>query len=268
MSRAVLFLSDYGLQDEYVGVCHAVMARLAPEARVIDLTHGLPPQDVAGGAQALAAAVPYAPADAVFLAVVDPGVGTARRAVVVEAGDALLVGPDNGLLVPAGRALGGVRGAFAITSERVMLHPVSATFHGRDVFAPVAAHLAAGLPPEEVGPAVDPATLHHLPAVAAEVEPGALRTWVAAVDRFGNVQLGAGPEHLDQAGLDGPEVAVRAGGRDIRSPRVRTFAEVGEGRVGLLTDSRGRLALVLEGGSFAAALSLSVGDPVEIRGVG
>ena len=144
MSRPIVFLTDYGRSDAFVGICHGVMARIAPDARVIDLTHAVPRQDVLRGAVELARAVPYMPADAVYVAVVDPGVGSDRRAVAVAAGASLLVGPDNGVLSLAWDALGGVTEAVEIASPAVVLAPVSRTFHGRDIFAPAAAHLAAG----------------------------------------------------------------------------------------------------------------------------
>ena len=157
MTRPILFLSDLGLKDEFVGVCHSVITRIAPDARVVDLSHGVSPMDVVLGAVLLADAIPYAPADAVMLGVVDPGVGTDRKAVVVRATNGtLLVGPDNGLLSLAWEAIGGVDAAFEIASPDVVLSPISSVFHGRDVFAPAAAHLAAGLAPEDVGPSSTP----------------------------------------------------------------------------------------------------------------
>lgn len=263
--RPIVFLSDYGLEDEFVGVCHAVIAGIAPETRVIDLTHGVPPHDVRRAALALAAAVPYAPAGTVFLAVVDPGVGTDRRAVVVEAGEALLVGPDNGLLAPAWERLGGPGRAFAITSRRVLLTPVSATFHGRDVFAPAAAHLAAGLPPERVGEEVDPAELVRLEIPAPRLSGGEIRCEVIAVDRFGNLQLSARREDLEAAGLTGPEpLRVEVAGRALIVPRASSFAGVPEGRDALVVDSSGFLALVRNRGSAASGLSAGPGDPVVV----
>lgn len=260
MARPIVFLSDYGLEDEFVGVCHAVIARVAPEARVVDLAHGIPPQDVLRGALVLADAVPHAPADAVLLAVVDPGVGTPRRPVVVEAGGRLLVGPDNGLLSLAWEAAGGARRAFDISPGT---EPASATFHGRDLFAPAAARLAAGAVPEELGEAVDPASLVRLEVPVAEAEPGRLRCRVVGVDRFGNAQLLAGPEDLDRAGLgDLEEIELRAAGRTVRLRRARTFGEVAEGADVLLVDSSGRLAVARNRGSAASGLGLAPGDPV------
>jgi S-adenosyl-L-methionine hydrolase (adenosine-forming) len=263
VARPVLFLTDYGLQDEFVGLCHAVIARLAPEVRVIDLTHGIPPLDVGRGAMVLADAVPHAPADAVYLAVVDPGVGTERRAVAVSAGDALLVGPDNGLLAPAWEALGG---AAAAVSLRVP-EGASATFHGRDVFAPAAARLAAGEAPEALGEPLDPATLVRMEEDRPRIRPGEIRTRVAAVDRFGNVALAVRADQAPSADLDRSDrVAIRAGSESGARPvrRVRTFGDLGEGEIGVLVDSAGRLAVVQRGGSAAASLGLGPGDPVVI----
>jgi S-adenosylmethionine hydrolase len=264
-ARPILFLTDYGVEDEYVGLCHAVMAGIAPEARVVDLTHGIPGQDVRRGALTLAAAVPYAPPDPVFLAVVDPGVGTTRRAVVVEAREALLVGPDNGLLSLAWDRLGGPRAAREVTSPRVTLPDVSPTFQGRDVFAPVAAHLATGVPMEEVGPAIDPYSLVRVAFPEPAVEAGRLGCEVIGIDRFGNVQLGARREHLERAGLgEGRELALRG----VAVSAVRTFADVPAGAFGLLEDSAGWLAVVRNGGSAAEALHIGPGERLELGAIG
>ena len=155
VTRPIVFCTDYGLRDEFVGVCHGVMLRIAPRCSVIDLTHAIPRQDVLRGALVLSRAAPYLPVDAVYCAVVDPGVGSERRAVAVRAGTgALLVGPDNGLLSLAWSELGGAEAAFEISSPGIVLHPISNTFHGRDVFAPAAAHLAMGTSLETIGPAL------------------------------------------------------------------------------------------------------------------
>jgi S-adenosylmethionine hydrolase len=166
----ITFTSDYGLDDHFVGVCHGVMARVAPRARVLDVSHAVAAQDVRQGAVVLAQAVPYLPR-AVHLAVVDPGVGTGRGMVAVEAGGQVLVGPDNGLLVWAAEALGGVERVHALENPAFRLAPVSRTFHGRDVFAPAAGHLAAGVDPAELGPGLDPGGLVRLerPSVRAGV---------------------------------------------------------------------------------------------------
>ncbi|HYV02229.1 MAG TPA: SAM-dependent chlorinase/fluorinase, partial [Actinomycetota bacterium] len=189
MDRPIAFLSDYGLEDEFVGICHAVMARLAPRASVIDLTHAIPPHDVLRGALVLARSVAYLPTDAVLLAVVDPGVGTERRPIAVETvrEGRLLVGPDNGLLSLAWDEAGGVARAVEIRSPDVVLEPVSTTFHGRDVFSPAAAAVASGWPLERLGPAIDPSGLEVVRVPEPTVEDGRVDAEVLSVDRFGNL---------------------------------------------------------------------------------
>jgi S-adenosylmethionine hydrolase len=257
VARPILFLTDYGLADEFVGVCHAVIARLAPEGRVIDLDHGVPPGDVLAGALALEAAAPYAPPDSVFLAVVDPGVGTERRALAVEAGDAALVGPDNGLLDLAARRLGGARRAIQIDPSLVASGPVSATFHGRDVFAPAAAILARGGSLDDLGGEVESVSLARIDIPEPIVRPGGLEATVIGIDRFGNVRLAARPPDLDRAALG---AALGLAGVPVR--RVRTFADLARDEVGILEDSGGWLALVRNGSSAADKLGLSSYDRV------
>jgi S-adenosylmethionine hydrolase len=268
LPRPILFLTDYGLEDELVGTCHAVIARLAPDARVIDLTHAVPPQDVLAGALSLAAAVPYAPADAVWLAVVDPGVGTERRAVAVEAGKAVLVGPDNGLLSLACEDLGGPARAVAIEANRVAPGPVSTTFHGRDVFAPATALIAAGARLDDLGDPVDPESLVRLTVPSPEIEPGRLRVRVLTVDRFGNVRLAARERDLQGAELAeaeavtvGAEVAgEEAAERMVVAERARTYADVPEAHDALIVDSAGWLAVARNLGSAADGLRVATGD--------
>ena len=155
----VTFLSDFGTSDDFAGICHGVINLLCPDARVIHITHGIQPQAIGQGARVLAGAIHYLPVG-VHLAVVDPGVGSERRAVALRSGDGRhFVGPDNGLLIPAAESCGGVVEAVAITNPDIMLQPVSRTFHGRDVFAPAAARLASGVPLSELGPAIEPARL-------------------------------------------------------------------------------------------------------------
>ena len=271
MTRPILFLTDYGLDDEFVGLCHAVIARIAPQARVLDLAHGIPGGDILRGALVLADATPYAPSEAVYLGVIDPGVGTERRAVVVESGDALLVGPDNGLLSLAWEALGGAKRAFLIEPGGEGFPTPSATFHGRDVFAPTAARLALGLDPSKVGSSVDPTSLVRVGVPRPEVEPGRVVCRVVAVDRFGNLQLAAEPDVLEEAGISGaPRLEVRAKGHRSPAREARTFADVAEWAVGIVVDSSGRLALVRNQESAAESLDLGPGDDVEIAlpGVG
>jgi S-adenosylmethionine hydrolase len=264
-SRPIVFLSDYGLEDEFVGTCHGVIARIAPGARVIDLSHAVPRQDVRRGALMLAQALRYMPEDAVFLAVVDPAVGTTRRAVAVQSGSrCLLIGPDNGVLSLALNDLQGASLAVEITADDVLLMPTSATFHGRDVFAPAAAHLAVGRPIRTLGPVVDRDTLVRLPQPGVVVRPGELRAEIIGTDRFGNLQLSVRPEHLEEAGLAGDqELEVHwPGGAPTPIRLVRTFGDVPEGDLALFTDSGGWLSVAINGGSAAEALAASPGDSV------
>jgi S-adenosylmethionine hydrolase len=263
--RPIVFLSDYGLDDEFVGVCHSVIARMAPEVPVIDLSHGIPPRDIARGAIVLADAIPYSPENAVFLAVVDPGVGSARLPVVVEAGGAFLIGPDNGLLSLAVDELGGPTRAFVIESDHVTLSPMSRTFHGRDVFAPAAAYIATGGSIESVGRTLDPAKLSRIPSPKATVMGGIVECRVIGIDRFGNVQLSASDDDLRHARLDSvPTLAVRMANRSLLLPMVRSFAEVPEGDMAIILDSTRRLAVTVSGGSAAGSLNMRVGDSVQV----
>lgn len=258
----ITFLTDYGLDDNFVGVCHGVIARTAPAVRVIDITHTIQPQDVREGALVLAQSVPYMPR-AVHLAVVDPGVGTKRRGVVLAAGDSLLVGPDNGLLVWAAEALGKIREARVIANPAYQLPKVSRTFHGRDVFAPVAAHLAGGLELERVGAAIDPGGLERLAAAACRVEESRVHGEVVLVDHFGNLQLNVTREHLAKIGVGvGDRVDVRVGGRRQRMPFAETFAAVAAGRPILCEDSFQQLALAVNTGRADEVFQVNAGDPV------
>lgn len=263
MTRPILFLTDYGRSDAFVGICHGVMARIAPDSRVIDITHSVPRQDVLRGAIELARAVPYMPEGAVYVAVVDPGVGSDRRAVATAAGASLLVGPDNGLLSLAWEELGGVEAAVEIDSPAVVLEPVSRTFHGRDVFAPAAAHLSAGMPLEDLGSAIDMAGLQRLDVPSPMVAVGAVGARVTGTDGFGNVQLNATELDLDAAGVTPGNVLV-VNGR--RLPRAGTFAELPEREPGLIVDSDGYLAIVVNHGNAAQMLGLAAADTVVIEG--
>jgi S-adenosyl-L-methionine hydrolase (adenosine-forming) len=262
MARFVTFLSDFGLQDEFVGTCHGVIKHIAPDVQIIDLTHGIPPQDVLHGALVLAKALEYVP-PGVHLAVVDPGVGTARRPLALEDGEGrLYVGPDNGLLVPAAEAGGGIAAAHELANPRYALSPVSRTFHGRDLFAPAAAHLALGVPVAELGPPLDPEVLVRITIPEAEVSSARIGATTLAVDRFGNVKLNLGPDVL---GAPGTRVAL-----DLptgRRPAVvaRTFADVAPGELVVYEDSSGNVSLAVSGGSASAALGLTSGEQVWIE---
>jgi S-adenosyl-L-methionine hydrolase (adenosine-forming) len=263
----ITFLSDYGLEDNFVGVCHGVMARIAPDARVIDLSHAIQPQDVRHGATVLALSMPFVPR-AVHLAVVDPTVGGERRLVAVEAGGHTLVGPDNGLLGWAAEELGGIDRAHAIDSPAHRLEPVSRTFHGRDVLAPAAAHVAAGTDLAELGPAVDPAGLVRLDPLVPRVDGDQVHGNVLLVDHFGNVALNVGREELERVGVAlGDRVEVRIGGRAHRLPFAETFSSVPAGGLVLHEDSSRRLAVAVNQGRAAEHLQARSGDPVVVARV-
>jgi len=264
MPRPITFLSDYGLEDEFVGVVHAVIAHECPTARVIDLSHGVPRQSVLAGALMLARALPYAP-PGVHLAVVDPEVGARRRAVALRTAldDRLLVGPDNGLLLPAAERFGWVTEAVEISTSSWRLEPVSATFHGRDLFAPVAARLAAGEALADAGIPLDPDELVRLelPEPRKGRKKGQLVAHAMVVDGFGNVQLDASPADLAEARL-GHEVAV---GNGHTARYLRTFADAEAGELLLYEDAAGMLALAVNGGWAARELGgLEPGDEVQL----
>ncbi len=264
-SPVVTFLTDYGLSDPFVGVCHGVIAARCPQVRIIDLSHGVPPQDVRAGATALARALPFMPVG-VMLAVVDPGVGGARRGVAIRAAAGhLLVGPDNGLLWPAALAAGGAEAAVDLAGSRFALDPVSATFHGRDVFAPVAAALAGGATIERAGSPIDPASLVALAPLEPQIEEGVLRAPVAAVDRFGNLELAAALTDLHAAGIAGEAtVLAAAGGGPLRVHVGRTFSEVAVGELLLYEDSSRALSLAVSSGSAAQRLGVAAGGELRI----
>jgi S-adenosylmethionine hydrolase len=267
--RQIWFASDFG-PGPYPGICRGVVRRLAPEVQLHDLTHDLPPYDVRAAALWLVQALPYLPV-AVHLAVVDPGVGGARRAVVVATarGD-LLVGPDNGLWSLAWQAVGGAVRAWELTNPSWRLHPVSRTFHGRDVFAPAAAHLAQGAPPEEAGPEVDPARLERLALPAPEVRPGRLRAEVLLLDPFGSALLGARPADAEAAGIAvGTPVRVRLpAGQELQARRVETFSAVARGELALLEDSSGWLLLAEREGRADRIPGLGPGSELEFGPAG
>ncbi|HZO60898.1 MAG TPA: SAM-dependent chlorinase/fluorinase [Solirubrobacterales bacterium] len=251
------FLSDYGHGDEFVGVCHGVVQRIAPGAVVIDVTHDIPRHDVRLGALSLQRAVPYLP-QGVHIAVVDPGVGGERRAVAIRAADGnMFVGPDNGLLWPAAETCGGVVEAVDVGQSPHRLEPVSATFHGRDLFAPVAAHLALGAALGEAGRAMDPGTLHRLELPPPELSDGRIRTRVVAVDRFGNLELNVRSADMREAGFEiGDCLEVLSSRRTGSAVYARTFSDVGEREAVILEDSSGRIAVAVNQGSATGALGV------------
>jgi S-adenosylmethionine hydrolase len=246
----ISFTTDYGLSDGFVAACHGAIARIAPAVKVIDVTHLIAPGEVTRAAAVLAQTVPHLP-PSVHLAVVDPGVGTKRRAVVIQARDGILVGPDNGLLIWAAEALGGIKGA----CELSIPDTASRTFHGRDVFAPAAARLAAGHP--ITGPAIDISTLATLPDPMVAIGDGWLEAEVLTIDRFGNVQLAAPSSYLEQL----PDHVTVAGCRAMRGD---TFADAPSGGLVVYADSAGQLAVAVNGGRAAVMLAVTPGDIVRI----
>jgi len=251
----ITLTTDFGLADGFVAACHGVIAGIAPLARVVDVTHLVPPGDVRRGALVLARTLPWFPAGSVHVAVVDPGVGTARRGIVVLAGGHTLVGPDNGLLMWAAEALGGVDEVREITAGALPPGPVSRTFHGRDVFAPIAARVAlgaaSGLAPDRIGPRVSD------PVRPPEPGPGE----VLLVDGFGNVQLA----HRTTEFADADTLRIDVGETTYRVPLRGTFADVAEGELVAYQDSAGLLEISVNRGDAGARLGVREGDRVDVR---
>jgi len=262
----ISFLSDYGLRDEFVGIVKGVIADIAPHARVIDLTHEIPPFDVRAGSLALARCISYVPSG-IVLAVIDPGVGTARRGVAISVGGGrgILIGPDNGLLSMGTALAGGADAAVVLNNPQYHLEAPGATFAGRDIFAPAAAHLCNGVPFAELGDAIDPNLL--LPGVVplSRIEGDETIAEVTWVDRYGNCQLNVGPHDVAALG-DRVSVGLTSptGERSTRAANVvRNFSEIGGG-IGLVVDSFGMLAICVDRGSAAEELSIAVGDVVRL----
>jgi S-adenosyl-L-methionine hydrolase (adenosine-forming) len=259
------FLSDYGHDDVFVGVCKGVIASVAPKVRIIDVCHLIAPQDVEAGADALAAAVPFMPR-AVHLAMVDPQHAEPARGVVVRTkDDSIFVGPDNGVLSHAWEVRGGVKAAAQIANQELWLDQIHATFRGRDVFAPVAAYLALGRPLEDVGPAVKPADLVGLPVRLATVDDDHVHAEIRAVDHFGNVSLNLARADLEAAGIVlGDTVELRCNGRSLTVPFTHSFGEVPTGRLSLCEDSFRAIQLAVNAGRANHELRVNRGDPIVI----
>ena len=266
-TRPITFLSDYGADDEFAGVCSAVIAGIAPDAKVIDLTHGIRRHDVRDGAIALANSLPFAP-PGIHLAVVDPGVGTARRPIAVRVpdGDRVLVGPDNGLLSLAWDHFGGPVEAVDLAASQFRLEPASSTFHGRDLFAPVAAHLAVGADLREAGEPVAVEALNALEIPAPRIWPDRIVAHVVRTDRFGNVALNVRHEDLAGGSLRlGGALSVESAGERVGASFARTFEDVDPGKLMLYEDSTRTLALAVNRGSAADLLRLRRDDEVVLH---
>jgi S-adenosyl-L-methionine hydrolase (adenosine-forming) len=242
-----------------------VIKQIAPDADVIDITHGIPPQHVLQGALVLANTLPYMPVG-VHMAVVDPGVGGPRKALAVRGADGrFYVGPDNGILLVAAERLGGIEEAVALTNRDFMLEPVSRTFHGRDVFAPAAAHLALGVGLEELGEGIDAGELERLEVPEPQVGAARIRATVLYIDRYGNVQLNLTSDHLEHAGiLPGSQVEIQAGWERVYAVAARTFADVRSGDIVLYEDAYRNVALAINHGSAAQMLRARVGQELRL----
>lgn len=266
MARFITFLTDFGLQDDFVGTCHGVIKGIAPDAQIIDITHGIEPQGVLQGALTLANSLPFMPVG-VHLAVVDPGVGGARRALALrDKTGRIHVGPDNGLLIPAADGFGGIAEAHELANPDYALESVSRTFHGRDLFAPAAAHLALGVALAELGPPIAPDALARLDLPEPDVGTTRIRCTVLAIDRFGNIQLNLNRSHSDQAGVvPGTRVELQVGPERYYAVAARTFADARPGDLILYEDSYRNLSVAINGGNAAAMLGIRPGRDLRIH---
>lgn len=264
MTSVITLLTDYGLEDGYVAACHGVIAGIAPEARVIDVCHLIPAGDVRRGAAVLAQTIPYLP-EGIHIGAVDPGAGGARRAVAVEAGGRVFIGPDNGLLSWAVHASGGARAAYEITNDAHFLRPASPTFPGRDVFAPVAGRLYGGLPVAELGPGLPVSRLVTLPEPTTLLRDGSVEGEVVSVDRYGNTQLSIGAGDLQALGVRvGDTLGVWLGRRQLALPYRETYAAVPPGELVAFADSAGLIAIAVNCGDAAQRLGLPPGAHVRL----
>jgi S-adenosyl-L-methionine hydrolase (adenosine-forming) len=262
----ITFLTDFGLEDDFVGTCHGVLKRIAPDSQIIDITHGIRPGHVLQAALMLANTLPYMPAG-VHLAVVDPGVGGARRPLALrDAEGRLYVGPDNGLLIPAADCFGGVVEAHELANPEYALDSVSRTFHGRDLFSPAAAHLSLGVALGELGPPVDPEALVRLDLPAPEVGQSRIRATVLGVDRFGNIALNLSREHLDSVAIvPGMRVELATRGNRYYAVAARTFGDAPTGELILYEDSYRSVAIAVSRGSAAAVLGVEEGAEIVLQ---
>ena len=260
----ITFLSDFGLKDDFVGTCHGVMKRIAPEAQIIDITHGIPATAVLEGALVLANTIGYMPVG-VHLAVVDPGVGGPRRALALRDGeDRVYVGPDNGLLLPAA-SKAGIVAAHELVNPQYALETISRTFHGRDLFAPAAAHLANGVPLQELGPPVDPDALVGLDLPVPVVQDGSLLATLLYVDSFGNIALNITRDDVERMGIvSGTRVELELAGERYYAVMARTFADARAGDVILYEDSYRNMSIAISRGSAARMLHAVPGQTLRI----
>lgn len=265
MQPIVAFVSDFGLDDAWVGVCHAVIRSACPRAAVVDLSHNVPPFDITKGAVVAAAGVWQLPR-AIHLVVVDPTVGGGRHDLCVVSGEGTtLVGPDNGILIPATWRSGGVREAFAIAPEILGPKPPQPTFHARDVLAPAAAALACGVEPRSLGPELDPATLAPAPFARPRVEGAYLVSEVVDIDRFGSLRLSLGAEELQGVAAGSASLGIVLGHLTVDVPFAHTFADVDRGQPVAMIDSSGWLSVAVRQGSAAERYGVEPGATVKVR---
>jgi S-adenosyl-L-methionine hydrolase (adenosine-forming) len=262
----ITFLTDFGLEDDFVGTCHGVMKRIAPDVHIIDITHGIAPRQVLQGALTLANTLPYMPAG-VHLAVVDPGVGGARRALALRDGEGRThVGPDNGLLVLAAEKFGGIVEAHELTNPEYALESVSRTFHGRDLFSPAAAHLALGVPLAELGPPIAPDALARIDIPKPEIGTNRIHAQVLAIDRFGNIQLNLDREQIEDAGVvPGTRLELEFGSERYYAVAARTFADARRGDIILYEDPYRNIAIAISSGNAAELFAAHDGQGVRIH---
>jgi hypothetical protein len=262
--NVITFLTDFGLQDDFVGTCHGVMARIAPDVRVIDVTHGIPPHAILQGALVLRSTTRYMPVG-VHLAVVDPGVGSHRRPLAVRTADGrTFVGPDNGLLILTADELG-IEAAHELADERYRLPDVSRTFHARDIFSPAAAHLAAGVAIDALGPAIDPSDLVRIDVPDPSVGRSQISATVVGVDRFGNVATNMRPDQVAGLGVArGDRVEIRLTFERYYAVLADTFADAAPGELILYEDSYGLVTLAISNGNAARLTGVGVGDELRI----
>ena len=264
----ICFLTDFGLQDDFVGTCHGVITRIAPDARVIDVTHGIPPTQVLQGALVLSSTLPYMPVG-VHLAVVDPGVGGIRRPLVIaDTEGRLFVGPDNGLLLPAAERAG-IAEARELANPDYALESISRTFHGRDLFAPAAAHLANGVPLAELGPPLHPDALVRLDLPRPSFADDRIDATMLYVDSFGNIALNLTRDDAESAGVvPGSRIELELAGERYYAVMARTFADARPGDVILYEDSYRNMSVAINRGNAAAMLHARPGRPLVIRVLG
>jgi S-adenosylmethionine hydrolase len=262
----ITFLTDFGLDDDFVGTCHGVIKRIAPDAEIIDITHGIKPGRILQGALVLANTLAYMPAG-VHLAVVDPGVGSSRRPLVLQDAEGrLYVGPDNGLLLPAADRCGGVAAAHELANPQYALERVSRTFHGRDLFSPAAVHLANGVSITELGPPIAPEELVRLDVPQPEIDGSSIRASVLAVDRFGNAALNLTREQLEDSDIvPGTQVEIVVNDQEYFAVAARTFGDTRPGDLILYEDSYRNVAVAVSRGSAADLLGVDEGSGIVIR---